>query len=150
MLGWDEEAQAEAEQQAAAIQRRDPDAARLLLHQRKVEQRQAHRRRVAQADDPLLDQSSFTPAKVYDPLDLYCRLAREFHWRDGDMDEMDYVRFFGYVDRLGQQQRQEARARPGGQGGYDPIIVEAEQQAWVNRLVPTPQEYKGTTVRYGG
>lgn len=127
------------------VARRDPEAAAILLAQLDAE-RQAARSPEALVTRPMV------PVQVYDPADLYTRLAREFHWTDRYMDSMDYVRFFAMVDRLSKQREQERREeqRPTGGNGLPPEIIDAEQQAVIERLAPKPREYVGETVRYGG
>lgn len=130
---------------ARALQRRDPDAAALLFAQ--IEAERARRAALLVDDD---DASDFAlPVDTYDPLDLYTRLAREFGWRDADFDEMDYVRFFGYVDRLSKQQRRErdeieaGRAAPRGAP-----VVDAEGALAQMGGAPV-RSYEGRTVAYG-
>ncbi len=93
--------------------------------------------------------------EAYDPLDLYTRLVREFHWTHDYIDGLDYVLIFGYVDRLTAQKQREqedydqrlAEARAGGQGGQD--VVEAEHINWYT-WAPTPGTYQGETRAYHG
>lgn len=115
--------------ESARFNHRDPDAAALLSAQA------ARGRRVGTG-----------VASVYDPLDIYCRLAREFGWSDAEMDAMDYVRFFGYVDRLTRQvEREQAerdtRMRSAGGGYGDASTVAA--------AFPEIRPYEGRTVAYG-
>lgn len=116
-----------------------------------AEYEQAH---AAQAADQAGSGSLAHLAAVYDPLDLYTRLAREFHWPDRDFDEMDYVRFFGYVDRLSRQQQRERDEAPGAGSALTPglpaEIVEAEAVAAVAAFAPEPRVYTGRTVPYVG
>jgi hypothetical protein len=147
-LGWDQEAQQQAQQHARACHRRDPDAAGLLLAQLEAEQCAAAARPVTPRDVVV---AASPPGEVYDPLDLYCRLARELHWPDTAMDDMDYVRFFGYVDRLSRQHQQEEQERKNqGSGQRDAAIVDAENHALIAGLAPTPVPYQGETVAYRG
>lgn len=117
---------------------RDPDAAALLAAQIEVE-----RGSPGETMQPDL--------AIYDPLDLYCRLAREFGWSHHEMDNLDYVIFFGYVDRLSKQQRRERAEIQGSPGSrvvssLPPEYYEAEAYAQAAQFAPMPRSYQGRTV----
>lgn len=131
-----------AEAQAQQAAGRDSDASALLSAQVQVERYSGPRETaLARAVEGIV-------GPIYDPLDLYCRLAREFGWSHREMEALDYVCFFGYVDRLSAQQRKESARVPGVNlpAGY----IEAETAAQAAQIATAPRLYEGRTVPYHG
>jgi len=156
---WDVDAQETALARARALSQRDPEAAAALLAQLAFSRAryEAARAEERQRAPLALIEEVDAGDDAYDPLDLYTRLVREFHWTHEYLDGLDYVLVFGYVDRLTAQKRREqddydqrlAEARAGRAAGSGQEVVEAEHINWYS-WAPTPATYQGETRAYHG
>lgn len=131
--GWDYEARERAMQQARAYANKDPAAAEMILAQLQVEEQAA----MEAKPDPL----ATVLHKVYEPSKMYSRIAKFYGWPYREIDEMDYVAFFGCVEDAKEIQEEENRSYNNGSSSND-IVTEHEVQAWM----PPARKYEGPTV----
>lgn len=96
-LDWDDEAQNEAMKSARELQKRDPEAAALLL-QTLIATRDEQERTGNVLDVALTG---------YDPVALYEMAAREYGWTPMEINKMHYLTFFAMIMRTADLRRKE-------------------------------------------
>lgn len=86
-MDWDDEAQREAMRQARELQKRDPEAASILIVTLSA----------TQEDQEKNGKIADRRPDGYDPIKLYDLVCKEYGWRPRDIDAMHYLTFFAMV-----------------------------------------------------